>query len=195
MNYLAHILLSGEDRKKQIGNFIGDAVKGNDYNNYPSGIRSGILMHRAIDNFTDNHPAVRRAVRSLRPHLGRYSGVVLDIYFDYLLASRFEEFSDIPLGRFSRRFYGTLMSHYRYLPPRMKRFMWHFIGSGRLGRYAYKKGIRESLDIMVHVGRLHINVDSAMEYLTEYEDELWQLFLPFFRELEAFCCEFAEERS
>ena len=28
MNYLAHIFLSGDDRRVQIGNFVGDAVKG-----------------------------------------------------------------------------------------------------------------------------------------------------------------------
>lgn len=27
MNYLAHIFLSGDDRRIQIGNFVGDAVK------------------------------------------------------------------------------------------------------------------------------------------------------------------------
>ena len=28
MNYLAHIFLSGLNRKVQLGNFVGDAVKG-----------------------------------------------------------------------------------------------------------------------------------------------------------------------
>ena len=37
MNYLAHIFLSGDDRRVQIGNFVGDAVKGRAYENYPSG--------------------------------------------------------------------------------------------------------------------------------------------------------------
>ena len=29
MNYLAHIFLSGSNRKVQLGNFVGDAVKAN----------------------------------------------------------------------------------------------------------------------------------------------------------------------
>ena len=28
MNYLAHVFLSGPNRKVQLGNFVGDAVKG-----------------------------------------------------------------------------------------------------------------------------------------------------------------------
>ena len=45
MNYLAHIFLSGDNRRVQIGNFVGDAVKGRAYENYPSGFREGILLH------------------------------------------------------------------------------------------------------------------------------------------------------
>lgn len=58
MNYLAHIFLSGSNRKVQLGNFVGDAVKGSSYKNYPPDIAKGIQLHRAIDDYTDRHPAV-----------------------------------------------------------------------------------------------------------------------------------------
>lgn len=187
MNYLAHIFLSGPDPQLQLGNFIGDAVKGNAYQNYPSAIADGIRLHRAIDTFTDRHPAIREAVQSLRPSFGRYSAVLLDIYFDFLLASRFDRFSDIPLKRFTRRFYGTMIRKRRYLPDRIRRFMWHFIGTDRLGRYGTKKGIRESLEIMTGVGRIKISPVTAIEYLDKHESELWAVFEPFFGELQVFC--------
>lgn len=187
MNYLAHIFLSGPRRRVQIGNFIGDAVKGSAYNDYPGAIRSGILLHRAIDTFTDGHPAVRDTVRSLRPQFGRYSGVVLDIYFDHLLASRFGEFSDIPLKRFSRGFYIAMILNRRWLPERIKNFMWHFISTDRLSKYATPEGIGEALRIMVKYGRLDISPEEAVRYLTEHKEELWRVFLPFFTELRAYC--------
>ena len=56
MNYLAHIFLSGSNRKVQLGNFVGDAVKGSSYKNYPPDIAKGIQLHRAIDDYTDRHP-------------------------------------------------------------------------------------------------------------------------------------------
>ena len=56
MNYLAHIFLSGDNRKIQIGNFVGDAVKGHAYNKFSPDFRKGILLHRAIDDYTDHHP-------------------------------------------------------------------------------------------------------------------------------------------
>ena len=187
MNYLAHIFLSDNDPHRQVGNFIGDAVKGNAYRNYPHGIAQGILLHRAIDFFTDNHPAVKQEVRILRERFGRYAPILLDIYFDYLLASRFEEFSPMPLKRFAPRFYFNLLRSRRYLPLRIKRFMWHFIATDRLGRYATTTGIEESLRIMIQYKHIDLSPEEAIRYLTQHEQELWSLFLSFFLELQDFC--------
>ena len=73
MNYLAHIFLSGNDRCIQIGNFIGDGVKGDGYKQYPRKFQQGILLHREIDAFSDRHPLVREAVGIGRETFGRYS--------------------------------------------------------------------------------------------------------------------------
>lgn len=96
MNYLAHIFLSGNDRCIQIGNFIGDGVKGDGYKQYPRKFQQGILLHREIDAFSDRHPLVREAVGIGRETFGRYSAVVNDILFDYFLASRFQECRSSP---------------------------------------------------------------------------------------------------
>ena len=45
MNYLAHILLSGNNPDVMIGNFIADSIKGSKYNSYPLQIQKGILLH------------------------------------------------------------------------------------------------------------------------------------------------------
>lgn len=171
----------------QIGNFVGDAVKGSAYNGYPPAMSDGILLHRLIDSYTDNHPAVKEVVQSLKPHFGRYSGILLDIYFDYLLASRFDAFSKMPLKRYARGFYCAIIRNYRYLPGRFRGFMWHFIGTNRLWKYATKKGIRRALEIMVSVNRIDIPVGEAIRYLTDHEEELWSVFRPFFGELQALC--------
>lgn len=189
MNYLAHIFLSGSDKKMQLGNFFADAVKGNSYKNYPQAISDGILLHRAIDTYTDSHPVVRETIQALRPYFGRYSGVLLDIYFDYLLASHFNEFSDIPLKQYAKGFYFTLIRNRHFLPNRFKRFMWHFILTNRLSKYATIDGIKESLEIMEKVHRISLSVPAAIEYLREHEEELFAVFQPFFRELQSYCRE------
>ena len=55
MNYLAHIYLSGTHTELRFGNFIVDAVQGKEYDICTKGIQDGILLHRAIDTFTDQH--------------------------------------------------------------------------------------------------------------------------------------------
>lgn len=186
MNYLAHIFLSGSDRKCQIGNYVADAVKGKSYEDYPEKIAAGILFHRAIDDYTDTHPLVRSMVNDLKPQFGRYSAILLDMYFDYLLASRFDHFSKVPLKRFARRFYVSLILNYSYLPPRFKSFMWHFIVTNRLNKYARQEGLKESLEIMVKYRNLNISVDASMAYLSLNEDALFDQFLLFFDDLQNF---------
>lgn len=193
MNYLAHIYLSGAVRKRQLGNYIGDAVKGRGYEKYPEEIAEGIVFHRAIDDYTDNHPLVREMVVELRPEFGRYSAILLDIYFDYFLASRFRLFSDTPLSLYSKNFYITLVLNYNHLPARMKSFMWHFILTDRLSKYARPEGIRQSLEIMVKYRNLNISVDNAMDYLSEHETELFEKFMPFFKDLRDFCKQYIDK--
>jgi acyl carrier protein phosphodiesterase len=93
LNYLAHILLSGDDRALQVGNFIGDFVKGSRFDEYPSGIRDGILLHRQIDSFTDAHPAFKSTVEVLRPAFGRYSGILADMYYENFVGNNFYHYS------------------------------------------------------------------------------------------------------
>lgn len=186
MNYLAHIFLSGDDRKLQLGNFIGDAVKGRAYENYPTPIAEGILLHRAIDQYTDSHPLTKEGVLLLKPQFKRYSGVLLDVFFDYLLASHFSEFSDLSLRQYTRGFYRTMVANRQHLPARMRSFMWHFIGTDRLGRYATLRGIEESLRIMIRVHGLDLSSERAVEHLVLHEEELLALFREFFDQLQTF---------
>ena len=71
MNFLAHLYLSGESEAIKTGNFIGDYVKGKKFENYSGDIRNGILLHRSIDNFTDNHLLFREARKYFYPDYGQ----------------------------------------------------------------------------------------------------------------------------
>jgi len=81
MNYLAHLYLSGESDEIKLGNFIGDYVKGNKHQKFPDQVAFGIKLHRRIDSFTDHHPDVNECKQILTSGYGRYSGVVVDIFF------------------------------------------------------------------------------------------------------------------
>lgn len=182
MNYLAHIFLSGSNRRLQIGNFIGDFVKGRSYLNFPGDIQKGVVMHREIDRFTDNHPLFIDTLEILRPTFERYSGIIADMYFDYLLASEFRKYNpEQSLSSFARDFYFSAILNYYWLPRRVKGFIFHFIGSNRLKKYSTYEGLEESLYIMSVYKSKAIDSKLSITFLKENEDILrkkFDLFMP-----------------
>ncbi|MFA6769641.1 MAG: ACP phosphodiesterase [Bacteroidales bacterium] len=180
MNYLAHIFLSGNDRQLQVGNFIGDFVKGRSHENYPPQIQTGILLHREIDSFTDSHPIFLETVEFMRPTFSRYSGIIADMYFDYLLASDFKKYSPkYSLNCFAANFYLSALLNYRHLPEQVKGFIFHFIGTNRLKKYGSYKGLQRSLQIMEHFKTSAINPELSIEFLKKNEQALKKYFHTF----------------
>jgi len=182
LNYLAHIFLSGNDSQLQVGNFIGDFVKGKKPDDYPKQIRKGIILHRHIDSFTDSHEVVKETIIFLRPTFGRYSGIVADMYFDYFLAKDFSRHNN---GRslliFAVQFYISALINYRQLPVKVKRFIFHFIFTNRLGKYSTLEGLKDSLDIMAIHKVSALNPPEIIEFLAlhhEYLEMRFQLFFP-----------------
>ncbi len=182
MNYLAHIFLSGDDKALQIGNFIGDFVKGSQYENFPDKIAKGIILHREIDYFTDTHPIFIDTVRYLRPVFKHYSGVIADMYFDHFLASHFKDYHlTKSLRRFSYEFYFTVLRYYPQLPDKVKGFIFHFIFHNRLSKYATYEGLHDSLSIMAQYKSKAIRPTLSIDFLRKNEDYLYvnfQQFMP-----------------
>jgi acyl carrier protein phosphodiesterase len=183
LNYLAHIFLSGSDQQIKIGNFIGDFVKGTRYEQFPDKIREGVLLHRRIDEFTDSHPVVRQTVAFLRPAFGRYSAIVADMYFDYFLAKNFRKYASMSLTIFACKFYIAAILHYSYLPERVKGFIFHFIGTNRLVKYASTEGLFESLQIMSAYKIPTLDPGAVIHFLVEHQEILEVQFSSFFPDI------------
>jgi acyl carrier protein phosphodiesterase len=180
MNFLAHLYLSGDNEELLVGNFIGDYVKGNKYNNYPAKIKSGILLHRQIDFHTDTHPIFRECKRLLVPEYGLYAGIVMDLFCDHFLAINWHNYSDLTLREFAKRTHAILLSNYFQLPSRVQGFLPFLIQHKRLESYARKEGIQKSLEIMSRYTSLPEKSQKAMEVMTEnfqFFDQKFALFM------------------
>lgn len=165
-----------------LGNFMGDFVKGNDFENYNEDMRKGILMHRAIDDFTDNNATTKRMREMLAVHFGKFTGIIIDMYYDYFLAANWKRFSKTPLLIFSLRFYALLIRHKKKLPPTLQRVIFNIIATNRLYSYRTKKGLKNALNLM---GRVHAVIPEnigtqAVQVLNENYDELQAMFFVFF---------------
>lgn len=145
MNFLGHLYLSGEEPLVIVGNFMADAVKGRDLSRFPEGVQRGIRLHRAIDSLTDAHPLQRQGRQRLRAHAGRYAGVVMDLFYDHLLAGSWALWHPEPLDRFARRMYALLQAHAELLPARTQAMLPHMVAHDWLTSYAQLDGLGRAL--------------------------------------------------
>lgn len=185
MNFLAHTRLSGTDQNILIGNMIGDYVKGRQKDLYPDGIRRGIEVHRFIDSYTDQHPAVLEAVRMFRPHYRLYSGAITDILFDhYLSHHEWEEGED--QNSFVQFVYSTVDNSIEKLPDNFQTMYQYMKKYDWLNGYRHKEGIEQSLRGMSERLSFTSGANPAIHVFTENYSELNQLFLSLYPDLKHF---------
>lgn len=181
MNYLAHLALSHDNPDIMLGNFIGDFVKGNAYMRFSPSVRTGILLHRKIDDFTDHHPVVRESTALLRPTYGHYSGIITDMFYDHLLAANWDEFHpSMPLPKFVNKVHRTLLFNYLRLPGEVKRLLPFLIKSRRLENYANFGGLARALNIMSRNTSLPSDTPAAIKCLKDNYELFEQHFRTFY---------------
>jgi acyl carrier protein phosphodiesterase len=186
MNFLAHIYLSGDNDELKFGNFIGDWIKGNKYLNYEGDVQKGILLHRDIDGFTDDHPMVDLSIVRLRPAYGKHSGVAVDILYDHYLAKNWAEYSEVPLKVYVKEFNYYILKHFYLLPVGARRFAFPFIRNSRLMCYADISCFEDVLEKMAIYTSMPDKVKEAMNIIQFHYDEFEKEFRSFFEDVREF---------
>ena len=186
MNFLGHLYLAGDDDGLIIGNFISDMVKGKAYLNYPENIQKGILMHRQIDSFTDNHKLFRTTKRRILEEQGRYSAVVVDLFYDHFLATEWAQFSQDKLEDFVCRKYKLLIKNYRVLPTRARFILPFMIRQNWLVNYAKLKPLELIFDRMDRRTDYKSGMKTSVQTLQNHYEEIRTDFLSFMPEIISF---------
>lgn len=186
MNFLAHLYLSKSNKNILIGNFIADAVKGNKYNNYQTEIRAGILLHREIDNYTDNHPIVRKSKRRLHERYNHYDGVIIDILYDHFLAKNWHIYSEIPLELYAENVYAFLQENIEMFPEELQKLLPSMTQYNWLVNYASLEGIERVLQGMNRRTKGISKMDLAIEDLSLFYKDFEDDFTIFFKDLMKF---------
>ena len=190
MNFLAHTYLSGCNEEIIVGNFMGDYVKGRNYGHLPELIRKGIFIHRDIDSFTDMHPITRRSRLRIIEKYRKYSGVIIDIFYDHFLASLWLNYCGIPLKEYVDRTYDLLKRNYKILPQGIKVWFPTFLENNWMLAYQNVEGIELVLDRMSANTSLPDHTTFAIERLRSEYEEFQDDFTTFFPEI----IEFIEEK-
>lgn len=183
MNFLAHLFLSGGVEDLMIGNFIADSVKGKAYLNYRPGIQQGILLHRKIDELTDSHYITKKLGRLFKSEYRKYSGIVIDIFYDHFLSKNWNEFTDIDLKSFIKKSHNVLLKNIAVLPLRVQTFLPIMVAKNRLYSYSKIEGLKTALDRMAQYTSLPAATDFAIITLENNYEYFDKNFLIFFNDI------------
>ena len=152
---------------------ISDYVKGKKKIDYPPDIQKGIMLHRAIDTFTDFHEATKEAKKIFRPQYRLYSGAFVDVVYDHFLATDEKYFTDESLFRFSQQVYDSIDNNLQWLVekfaimyPYMKEQNWLY---NYRTHWAIEKG-------MTGVARRAVYINDAKPAFELFEQH-YQLFV------------------
>ena len=185
MNFLAHIYLSGDNDLIKIGNFMADGIRGKHYETFPMEIQKGIILHRAIDTFTDAHPVFRTSTKKLHQRYHHYAGVIVDVFYDHFLSKNWANYSNENLDDYIQRFYRTLNDNREILTEKTIYLMPYMIKQNWLLSYQTVEGIDSILTQMDSRTKNQSKMRFASEELQESYLEFEQEFTIFFEDLRA----------
>jgi acyl carrier protein phosphodiesterase len=189
MNWLAHVVLSEPTVEFRLGNLLADLVRGADREAMSTEFRRGAACHKAIDAFTDSHPVVLRSRARIDRRFRRFSGVLMDVFYDYLLAQSWAQHCPQPLDTFTAAFYADVRRSPLALPADAKATLDRIVQHDLLGQYRHYRGVENSLRrvstyLVKRWGRDYA-LESSVAELQAHETELANDFLEFFPQLRA----------
>jgi acyl carrier protein phosphodiesterase len=188
MNYLGHAYLSFGDAALLTGNMMGDHVKGLvALDAFPEGIKKGLLLHRAIDHYTDNHESTTEAKKIFRPQYGLYAGAITDTLMDYFLANDLAHFEDEQaLFDFSQNVYQQLGEQTAYFPASFEPYFQSMRQHNWLYHYRSKEGIHRSLHGLQRRAQHLPEIDIAFDLFEQNEILLRTLYQSFISDIISF---------
>lgn len=186
MNFLAHFHLAWPDEGLVAGGLEGDYYKGPLRGDLPRAIERGVILHRAIDAFTDNHPLIAQLRKDLPQSLRRYAGILIDLSFDHYLSLHWSTFSDIPLKDFNDGVYRCLSAHQGDLSDGSRNMLARMVEYDILGLYLDWETVPAAAARIGQRFKRHNPLADVGPELSPAQAILERAFLAFYPELQAF---------
>ena len=186
MNYLGHAYLSFDSPQILVGNMISDFVKGSSRLGFSGNIQKGISLHRLIDDYTDSHPATKKAMEVFRPHYRLYAAPIMDILFDHFLANDPNLFNAESLKTFANATYLLLEKNMVHLPGRFVHVFTYMRAEDWLYNYRFKESMGKSLYGLVRRSSFLKESDTAYRLFNDHYDHLNDCYRQFFPDVKRF---------
>lgn len=132
---------------------------------------------------------VQGSKNRLRPKYRHYSGVIVDMFYDHLLAKNWSLYSKEPLEDFADRCYALIQDKEAILPEEVNRLMPYMISGNWLVNYAKTEGLHRALSGMARRTPFESKMDEAVVDLKENYSAFEKEFHQFYPELEKFAAD------
>jgi len=182
MNYLAHSFLTFSDGQI-VGQFLEDFIRNKDRFSFPKEIQDGITLHRAIDTFTDAHPALHEAKKVFSPLVRLYSGAFVDVSMDHFVARDMSLHSLQGWKEHSLRVYRVLNENEKWLPENFKRMLVKMEHDDWLYNYREDWGIKFSIQNVLNKAKYLDKDLHVFELFLQNKEILQECYDAFFPDL------------
>ncbi|UXI68109.1 ACP phosphodiesterase [Tahibacter amnicola] len=195
MNLLAHALIAGANPDHVIGSVMGDFVHGVLPTSLPPAVLDGVRLHRAVDSYTDSHPIIVNLRTQFQPPFRRFSGMLVDVWFDHLLSRDFTRWDARPLDAYCDQLHALFDTHAERLPADMWRFIRFMREYGLPAGYRERPAIGEVYQRMARRFSRPTPLAQAMPVMESLDQPLEDAFNAFFPELTAFAADWLARQS
>lgn len=182
MNFLAHSFLTFNDGQI-VGQFLEDFIRNKDRYSFPKDIQDGITLHRAIDTFTDSHPAIHEAKKVFSPLVRLYAGAFVDVSMDYFLARDLSINSLKGWKKHSQKIYRVLNENEQFLSENFKRMLVKMEHDDWLYNYREDWGIKFSIQNVLNKAKYLDKDIPVFQAFLDNKDVLQKYYDNFFPDL------------
>jgi len=162
---------------------MADGLKRQRLEHFPPDFQKGVMLHRAIDEFTDQHPIFKKSCKRIFKVHGHYSRVIVDIFYDHFLAVKWANYHSVPLEVFAQDFYTLLDNYFEELPLKTQHLFPYMKKQNWLVAYKKIEGIDQILKGMQRRTKFSAKLDEASKDLIMYYTDFENDFDTFFKEL------------
>jgi len=114
---------------------MGDFVKGPVPTDLPDELAWHLWLHRRIDTYTLDSPAFKCSRNRLDSRFRYARGILVDVFYDHLLACNWQKYSSQPLEQFAQDVYSGLQSCFALLPAALQQQLPYMIEHDWLTSY------------------------------------------------------------
>ena len=184
MNWLAHLHLAAPDPRARVGALLPDLVDRCVLDAVAPVFRPAIAEHHLIDSFTDSHAVFARSRARFSPGLRRFSGILVDVFYDHFLTLNWPEASHASAQELVAAFYQDMDDHAHELPASVNEQLGDIRAGDWLRNYGTMAGLHDTLLRLGRRLRRPVNLTAALDDLSAHYTAFDHDFREFYPELQ-----------